>query len=211
MKRTRNVLWAVVVIGLTSALAARMSAAPQKSEPAGGTRVAVVDLVKVFNDFERTKAVQDKMREYRETINLEGDRRMAEIQAEEDILAKTATNSPDWRTRRTKISRLRLENEVWKQLKNQEAAEDFVAAMKETYQIVTDGIAEVAKKQDAQLVVTKEEMDTSVTRPEALLQQIYNRKVVYSDGSVDISAKVLATLNASFLKAGGAASVRLGT
>ena len=53
-------------------------------------------------------------------------------------------------------------------------------------------------------------MDTSVTKPEALLQQIYNRKVVYSDASVDISAEVLATLNANFLKAGGARSVHFG-
>jgi len=99
---------------------------------------------------------------------------------------------------------------VWDQLNKEDISEEYVAALKETYQMVTDGIAEVAKKQGAQLVVTQEQMDTSVTKQEALLQQIYNRKVVYSDGSVDISAEVLATLNADFAKAGGPASVHFG-
>ena len=210
MKGGRNILLAIVTIGLISAVAATMNAAQQKANSTGGTRVAVVDLVKVFNDFEQTKAVNDAMRVYRDTIGQEADRRMAEIKAEEDALEKTAPNSPDRQARITKIKRMRLEYGVWEQMEKDFVSEQYVAWVKKTYQAVIDGIAEVAKKQGYQLVITQEQVDTSVTKPEALLQQILNRKVVYADDSVDMSAEVLATLNANFAKQGGPASVHFG-
>lgn len=210
MSSGRNMLLAATAIGVVAAVAATMSGAPQKAASANGTRVAVVDLVKVFNDFEQTKAVNDKMKEYRDKLSQEADRKMAEVKAEEDALEKTNPSSPDRQARITKIKRMRLEYGVWESLEKDFVSEQYMEWVKRTYQMVTDGIAEVAKKQGFQLVLTQEQVDTSVTKPDALLQQILNRKVVYADTSVDASAEVLATLNANFAKQGGPASVHFG-
>lgn len=210
MKGGKNIMLVMAAIAVVSIAAATMSGAQQRSSAAGGTRVAVVDLVKVFNDFEQTKAVNEAMRAYRDKLAQEADQKMAEIKAEQDILDKTDAASPDRQARITKIKRMQLEYNVWESLEKDFVSEQYVAWVKRTYQMVTDGIAEVAKKQGVQLVVTEEQVDTSVTKPEALLQQILNRKVVYADKSVDISAEVLATLNANFAKLGGPASVHFG-
>lgn len=210
MKGGKNTLLVMAAVAVVSIAAATMSGAQQRSSTAGGTRVAVVDLVKVFNDFEQTKAVNEAMRAYRDKLTQEADQKMSEIKAEQDILDKTDVASPDRQARITKIKRMQLEYNVWESLEKDFVSEQYVAWVKRTYQMVTDGIAEVAKKQGVQLVVTEEQVDTSVTKPEALLQQILNRKVVYADNSVDISTEVLATLNASFAKLGGPASVHFG-
>jgi Skp family chaperone for outer membrane proteins len=210
MKGGTNILLVMAAIAVVSIAAATMSGAQPRSNAAGGTRVAAVDLVKVFNDFEQTKAVNDAMKAYRDKVAQEADQKMAEIKAEEDALEKTDPASPDRQARITKIKRMRLEYSVWESLEKDFVSEQYVAWVKRTYQMVIDGIAEVAKKQGVQLVVTQEQVDTSVTKPEPLLQQILNRKVVYADNSVDISAEVLATLNANFAKLGGPASVHFG-
>jgi len=210
MKGGTNILLVMAAMAVVSIAAATMSGAQPRSNAAGGTRVAAVDLVKVFNDFEQTKAVNDAMKAYRDKVAQEADQKMAEIKAEEDALEKTDPASPDRQARITKIKRMRLEYSVWESLEKDLVSEQYVAWVKRTYQMVIDGIAEVAKKQGVQLVVTQEQVDTSVTKPEPLLQQILNREVVYADNSVDISAEVLATLNANFAKLGGPASVHFG-
>jgi Skp family chaperone for outer membrane proteins len=210
MKGGTNILLVMAAMAVVSIAAATMSGAQPRSNAADGTRVAAVDLVKVFNDFEQTKAVNDAMKAYRDKVAQEADQKMAEIKAEEDALEKTDPASPDRQARITKIKRMRLEYSVWESLEKDFVSEQYVAWVKRTYQMVIDGIAEVAKKQGVQLVVTQEQVDTSVTKPEPLLQQILNRKVVYADNSVDISAEVLATLNANFAKLGGPASVHFG-
>lgn len=210
MKSGRSIGLAVAAIIAISVVAATMSGAQPKSASAGGTRVAVVDLVKVFNDFEQTKAVNEEMRKYRDKLAQQADQKTTEIRAEEDALGKLSQTAPDRQERINKIKRMRLEYNVWESLEKDFVSDEYVKWVKQTYQAVTDGIAEVAKKQGIQLVVTQEQVDTMVNKPEPLLQQILNRKVVYADASVDISAEVLATLNATFTKQGGPASVRFG-
>jgi len=209
MKSGRNLVAAITAIGVIWA-AAQMSSAQPKASPAGGTRVAVVDLVKVFNEFDQTKTVNEQMRKYRDDLAQQIDKKVAEIKAEEDIIEKLAPDSADRQTRINKVKRMRLEYNVWESLEKDFVSEQYVAWVKKTYQAVTDGIAEVARKQGIQLVLTQEQMDTTVTKQEAVLQQIFNRKVVYADSSIDISSEVLATLNANFAKAGGPASVHFG-
>lgn len=210
MKSGRNLVAAIVAVGAIWALAAQMSGAQPKASSAGGTRVAVVDLVKVFNDFDQTKAVNEKMKEYRDKLAQEADRKMAEIKAEEDALEKMNPTSPDRQARMQKVKRMRLEYNVWESLEKDFVSDQYVAWVKKTYQAVTDGISDVARKQGVQLVLTQEQVDTTVSKPEVLLQQILNRKVVFADDSVDLSAEVLATLNATFAKNGGPASVHFG-
>ena len=51
-----------------------------------------------------------------------------------------------------------------------------------------------------------------MTDPQMLQQfkaQILNRKVVYSEPTVDLTEEVLANLNDAFIKAGGVTSVKL--
>jgi Skp family chaperone for outer membrane proteins len=210
MNNGKRVFLAVTAIAVVTAVAATMSGAQPKAAALSGTRVAVVDLVKVFNDFEQTKAVNDQMKAYRDKLAKEADQKMSEIKAEEDALDKMTPNSPDRQQRITKIKKMQLEYKVWESLEKDFVSEQYVDWVKKTYQAVTDGISEVAKKQGVQLVITQEQVDTTISKPDVLLQQILNRKVVYSDNSVDMSSEVLATLNATFAKGGGAASVHFG-
>ena len=81
--------------------------------------------------------------------------------------------------------------------------------IEQTYATATRCIADVAKERGIQVVITREELNTSVQDTNVLRTQILTRKVVYYDPALDLTSEVLTRLNAAFLKAGGAKSIQL--
>jgi Skp family chaperone for outer membrane proteins len=184
------------------------SAAKTDGIGTAGTRIAVVDIVKLFNDFKQTKALNAKMEDHRTRLGGEKERRQQEIDAEKAALAAFAPDSADWFKRNEALKKKRFEFEVWQALELDQLGEHHLRWTKRTYQLVTDEVAKVAKKHGVQLVVTREELDMPQTRDtsklmQAMLQQILGRKVVYSDPSIEITDEVLTNLNDAFEKSGG--------
>lgn len=203
-----------VAVMLTAAavwtVSTRYNHAQSAGFAAGGTRVAVVDLVRAFNEFEQTKVVNDKMQEDRTRVALEADSKMQEIDADKAALNAFTPDSAEWYQRNKKLKAKMLNYRVWEELEKDRIGEEHLRWAKKTYAMVTDEIARVAKAQEVQLVVTREDVVANVKDANVLYQQMLNRKVVYSDPAIDLTDEVLANLNAAFLKAGGANSVRLG-
>jgi len=212
MKRGKS--W--MAVGLTAAAVWAVSASldhAQPAAPAGGTKAGVVDLVRVFNEFEQTKVVGEKMQAETAKMREELDKKMQEIRDGQAELEAFTPDSADWFTRNRKLKEMKVEYEIRGAMEQERIAEEYLQWTKTTYQMVTDEIAAVARKKGFELVVTREEIDMSVMDPKLLPQlkmQILGRKVVYWHGSVDLTEGVLANLNAAFAKAGGAASVKFG-
>jgi Skp family chaperone for outer membrane proteins len=180
--------------------------------PTGGTRVGVVDLVAIFNDFQQTKVLNQKMQEHRNQLGQEADRRMQEINAKRAALAGFTPDTPDWFKRNEELKKMRFDYRVWEAFEEEELAEHHLRWIRRTYDAVTDEIADVARQHGVHLVVTREELDTppntdTKTMVEALFRQILARKVVYSEPAIDLSQVVLANLNGKFERAGGARTV----
>jgi Skp family chaperone for outer membrane proteins len=198
---------AAVVWMVSATLSAARNDAPAAASPAG-TKVGVVDLVRVFNDFKQTKALNQKMQDYRNKLGEQKDKRQQEINAERAALDAFSPDSADWFKRNEELKKKRFEFEIWQAMESDALTEHHLRWVKRTYESVTKEIADVAKQRGLQLVVTREEMDTPSTNDtskilQATFQQILNRKVVYSDSNIDVSDEVLANLNAGFEKAGG--------
>lgn len=201
------------LVALTASLS--MSADKAPAAPAAGaangccgTKLAVVDLVRVFNEFKQTRALNQKMAEHREKLSAEKDKRQTEINALREQLDGFAPDSAEYHERSKQLTSKRIELEVWQNVKLDEISGDHLRWIKRTYQMVTDQVAAVAKARGVELVLTREELDTPNTsdttkQMQATLQQILNRKVVYSDPGLDITDEVLKKLDAEFEKRGG--------
>lgn len=197
---TRGVSWIalLVTVVVVWTVSTRLNHAQPAAAPAGGTKIAVVDLVRVFNDFEQTKLVNQKMQETRRELGLQADDKMKKINAEKAALDAFTPDSPDWHQRRKRVRQMLYDYQIWEQLKKDWITEDHILWAKKTYQMVTDEIARVAKTKGFQLVITQETIDTNVTDWKVLYQQMLNRKVVYAEPVIDLTNEVLANLNASF-------------
>lgn len=200
-----------LIIGAMAAAVCVVSAGLNHAQSAGtdrrGTRVAVVDLVQVFNDFEQTRVLNEKMREHRIRLSEEADRRMQEINQEQAALEALNPNAPAFINLRRKIRDEMFNFRVWEMIEQDNLTETHRRWVKRTYEMITEEIARVAQRKGFDMVMTTEELDLDVQDTKTLVQQLINRKVIYSDPSFDLTREVLSNLNDSFAQAGGAHSI----
>lgn len=190
-----------------------VSAALNQAAPASGpeaTRVAVVNLVSVFNQFGQTKVLNRKLDEHRAKLVDEANRLTAEIETARQERDAFNVNTAEWHKKNEIYTRKRFEFGVWDALEKEKMVAGHKNWIQKTYEAIVGEIEQVAKKNGYHVVLTQEDLDVETDDTKILLRQIFNRKVVYADASVDISAEVLRNLNAAFDLAGGANSVQFG-
>lgn len=193
------------------AAAATLNQAQPASPPAAGaTRVAVVDLVRVFNEFEQTKVLNQKMAVLENELRTQDQKKSQEIDAARQGLQAFNPDSAEYFKKNQELMRLSVEHKVWQAMEQEKVANSHLRWVNKTYQSVEQEIAAVAKKRGCQLVITREDLDTTIKDSKAMLKQIIGRKVIYSDPSVELTDEVLVNLNAAFAKAGGANAIDFG-
>ena len=201
----------IVIAGLITAVVHG-----QTNRPAAGlggtTKVAVVDIVTVFDQFEQTRELNRKLAAHMTRLEQEADRRDKATQSEYDALNAFTPDSAEYFKQNEKVKRMAFENEVWRQIERDNIAENHRRWILRTYQMMTDEVEKVAKDRGVDIVLTRERLKGDVGDSQALLAQILNIKVLYAskDASVDLSDEVLRNLNADFAKRGGAVTVEFG-
>ena len=202
-----------VIIGssilIVGALIARDNQA-QTPAGAGAIPIGVVDLVKVFNDFEQTKALNAELDRYKRQLADKQQKKEEQINVERETLQGFAPDSAEYRKRGQDLKKIMIEYQAEMTVEREILKDEHRRWIERTYDTIIKRIAEVAKRRSLQLVLTREELETGVDDATVLQRQILNRKVVYNDPGLDVTDEVLATLNDAFAKAGGAKSVKLG-
>lgn len=199
---------ALVAVGMVATWnRAAIGAGQAAAAPAGATSVAVVDMVTVFNEYELTKTLNQKMTDLEAGLRDDDQKKVKEIEAQTQALQAFDPNSTEYKKQSEALIKLKVEYQVWKGAKQDEVGQQHLSWVLATYANVEAEVAAIAKARGYQLVVTREDLDTSVPDSKAMQRQILGRKVIYADPSIDISKEVLTNLNASFQKNGGAKSV----
>lgn len=195
-----------VLLAAASLISAQNKPAPQ---PNPVVRVAVVDIVKVFDTFEQTVVLNKKLDAHTKVLSEEAEKRGKLAEAEQKALEAYAPDSADWYKQNEKVKRMVFENEVWRQLEREQIAESHKRWVARTYTMMIGEIEKVAQARGVDIVLTREKLKADVGDSKALLAQILNIKVVYASSSpnIDLTEEVLANLNAEFQKRGGAAAI----
>ncbi|HSW44178.1 MAG TPA: OmpH family outer membrane protein [Phycisphaerae bacterium] len=207
-KRASGVAVGLVVV-IVGVLMTRVNQA-QTPAPAGTMPVGVVDLVRVFNEFEQTKALNAELDRYKTQLSRDQQQREEKLTVERDTLQGFAPDSAEYRKRSAAMKKMIVEYQAWLATEREMLKDEHRRWIERTYDMVTQSVAQVALRKGLQLVFTREELETNVDDAGVLQKQILNRKVVYYDPGLDVSDDVLVILNDAFAKAGGAKSVRLG-
>jgi Skp family chaperone for outer membrane proteins len=213
MKASASTVAVVMTAAAVWVAATAVNSASAQNKPAvspgKATRIAVVDIVKVFDTFEQTVVLNKKLDAHTKMLSEEAEKRGREAQAEQEALQAFAPDSADWYKQNTKVKKMVFENEVWRQLQREEIGESHKRWVLRTYQMMVAEIEKAAKAHGVDVVLTREQLKSDVGDSKAVLAQILNIKVVYADSSpeIDLTEEVLANLNAEFQKRGGAAAI----
>ncbi len=207
MRRGTRLAAVAVPAVLIIAAAASLNQAQQASS-GGPTRVGVLDLVEVFNKFEQTQVLNDKMNAFRLEISAEAEKRQTEVTAKQKERDAFQPDSADFKTRDKQFKEMLFAYRVWEALEQDNLANQHKMWILKTYDTINAAVQKIAASRGIQLVITTERIETAGADSKAILGQILSRKVVYADPALDITQEVLAGLNAEFKKAGGETTIK---
>lgn len=209
MTKGKSGLAIVATAALVWGLATGLNQAQIAGSARPGNQVATVNLVYVFDNFDRTKVLNQRRLESLQRLQEAEEQKTEALDAERRTLQALAPDSAEFFRRKREFDRMNIEFQVWQMYEREQITQAHLHWIQRTYQMVIEEIAEVSRKHGIPLVVTQEELDVSrIDNTESLLQRILIRKVVYCNPDIDITDEVLANLNTKFERAGGAASVQ---
>ena len=170
-------------------------------------KTGVVNIAKVFEDYQMTRRLEQRFDDERGRIADQADNRRQSIDTQVDALAAFDPTSQDYADRREQVRRARIEFRVWLEMEEDRLKQEHMAWLRVIYDDVRSAVAEMAEQRGLDLVLTYDELSPEVPDSLALRREILLKKVLYFSGRVDLSETVLEQLGAAYAKRGGAASL----
>jgi len=185
---------------LTDALAQEDKAAASLSS--GATRVAVCDVVQIFDNYERAKTLNATLNERKRSVDQENDKRGKEIDEISRELEGLKEGSKEYESRFIEQSRLSAERDAWLRLQNLLILREHHRLSTEMYEQIMDTIRDVAKSKGYHLVLFRDQEELMSQNSAELVREIAQRRVLYADPRIDITDEVLLRLNADYRASG---------
>jgi len=198
--------WIWTFLPAAAVLAAALTERPAPAEQAvrGPGRVAVVDIVKVFNEYEQTKALNMAFEQRRGEIKTEAEKRREVIQDRRKTLEAYKPDQPDYKTIEKEAIHEEIDMQVWLRVQEQEIKNKHKYWLEQTYQKICAAAAKIATDKGFDIILTYEELNAAeIPDSNALKQQIVRRNVIYADAQVDVTDEVLQNLNLDYKSTGG--------
>jgi Skp family chaperone for outer membrane proteins len=207
MKRTW--MWGLVLVVAAGILIGvwRNDVVAQQPAPVG-LPIAVVDMVKIFNDNDQWKAINETLKTRSASSEHEAEGRKEKIAAKQKEAEAYQPNTPEWKKCNEELLELQAKAEVWLRHEKGEIEQLKAYWVQKNYADVTAAVAAIAKQQGIAMVLTQEELDKEGQDSNRMFAQIINRKVVYCDPRLDITPSVSKKFNDDFKLRGGADSLK---
>ena len=140
---------ALVVLGFAQSLRAQVGGTP----PTG--RIACVDVVQVFNEFQRQKDLTEEMRELQDRLNEENKQRRQKIDALQAEIDKLDPDDPAYVTRMREMLAMQIDYKNWVDLKQADMSREVGVWSVRIYREILKAVEELARRRGALQAVAK--------------------------------------------------------
>lgn len=197
----RNRWFAGVIAGLAGAL--MLSAASssvlwaQTQPPRNPCCVGSVDVVRVFNEYQRQKDLQDDLMQTQQALNSENEARRKRIDTLQAALQSLSPTDPTAKGRWGELLRMQIDYKNWADFSQAEVEREVGVWTARMYQEILDATGVIAETDGLQLIVYRDEFEP-VANVQQVREQIRARRVVYAHPATDITQAVLDRLNSAY-------------
>ncbi len=196
MRATRIYALSAVAVVAAAVVWSRSSAQPAAAvTPA---RVAVCDVVEVFNNYQRAKDLTTQLNERRQAIKAESEKRQKAIDTLRLELENYKKGSKQYDQTLNEMQRLSIEGKAYLEYQDAMALREHRNLTKDMYDEIKAMIARMAAQRGVDLVLQKDAGDLETENTQELLRRIYNHKVLYTADRLDITESVLVALNQAY-------------
>jgi outer membrane protein len=198
MKRTYGLVLATVLV-LVALAGWQMGTiqAQEKNSPLP-TRAAVVDLVKLFNEYQRTKDINDRLTKQQQELQTTRKEKVDRIDALKAELENFHPDSKDYYDRQKELLKLSIELDSFTKVTAEDIKREFRVLTADIYAEMLKAIEQVAKTDGYDMVFYLDKMDIQGDDFQTLLEKIRERKVLYAASQYDITDSVLSYINQSY-------------
>lgn len=167
--------------------------------------IAVLDLVRIFNECQQIKHLNEMIRKRTDDVTQEATQRKKVIEDKREQLSAFQPGTPDHETRRKDLMRLNIDANVWLKFTEEEVENQKFEWTRVIYEKAVKAAAELAQQRGHLMVIQKvdfkpDEIEASV---QALRRMIQERTVVYGASEIDITDDVIRKLDAEYEAGGG--------
>lgn len=170
----------------------------QPTGGADGSRVAVCDVVEVFNSYDRARDLTEQLNERRAEIERENRERIDTIEVIQTELEGLREGSPEYERRFEEMQRLSIDRKAWLQYQDQLALREHHRLTREMYEEVTSMVGRVGAERGYDVVLYIERGPVRSENTQELLTEIARRRILYAAERVDLTSVVLAELNRAY-------------
>jgi Skp family chaperone for outer membrane proteins len=196
MKSSQLILVLLVVAAAGLVIATHLDAQPNAGKAAGP--IAVCNVVEILNNCQKAKDLTAELNKKTKIIGQEDEKRAKAIDQLTNELKAAAPGSEVHDRLFAEKQRLLINREAWLKFEQATAMRTHQKLSREMYSDVQKAVAIVAKSRGFKIVLHQRRGRLRGKNTAELLSEISQRKVVYSDESVDITASVLSSLNAKY-------------
>ncbi len=172
----------------------------QNTGPRGASRVAVVDVVKVFGECQRQKDLAEELKQLQDKLEAENQKRRQAIDALQATVDAMDPNDPSRANKTRELLARQIDYKNWFDLKQADITREVALWTAKIYNDIVAATSATAEKDGIDVVMYREEIQLRGD-PNEVQAQIRARKVVYSSAGTDITAQVLAKVDSDYRSA----------
>ncbi|MBN2446600.1 MAG: OmpH family outer membrane protein [Phycisphaerae bacterium] len=170
-----------------------------QNAPVTSTPVAGLDVVRVFNQYQRQLDLNEELTQIRAQLESENTSRRQRIETMQAAMAAMDPQDPTFRGKRDELVRLQVNYKNWADLAQAQMANEVAVWSGRVYEEILSATRAVAKNRGLHFVINLDPPFQSIPdNPDAVREQIFARRVLFSDETVDVTEAVLAKLNADY-------------
>lgn len=208
---TRRLIVVVSVAALIGAgtWASRLIGEPTPAgggaSPGSNSTVGVVDFVRIFNESDQIRDLNELIRKQEVEVQTEAKQRQEVIENKQIELAAFKPGTPDYQSRRKELIRLGTEANIWLKVAEQDLESQKFDWTRMIYEKAVEIVGVLSKERGYSVVLqykafTPDDTDQTLATIKRMIQ---DRGVVYADKNADVTDEVLRRLNEFYRSTGG--------
>ena len=188
-----GVFVAAIVLWLGSGI---MPAQPKAEPPAA--KVAVVDVSKVFTEYQRSKDFNDELKKRQDEIEGELKQIRDRIEAIKGELENFDPNSKDYSQREEQMVSLTINFEATKRVRVERTGKEMLDVTEHIYSEILKAVETIAAETGYDLVIYRDATDIKSDKLADMREKILQRKVLYAKPQIDLTDQVLQHMNQAY-------------
>lgn len=185
-------------VGVCAVLFVVTGALRAQSAPPPTGRVACLDVLAVFSEYQKMKDVQEELKQLNDRLNAEGETRGQAVETLGATIDAMDRNDPTYLKKTAELLEMQIGLRIWAETKKAHTAREIGLATDRIYRDILRVTEEIGREAGYDLVLQRERYQPMSMTPEEIEAQMQNRKVLFASEAVDITDLVLRKLNTDY-------------